>query len=49
MKLSTANVNALLTARAAMVEADIKRAQNLKRSQHLAASRKPGTGPRIAR
>lgn len=48
MKLSAQNQNALLEARAALVAADIRRAQNLRKSAHLAKP-KPGTGPRIAR
>lgn len=48
MKLSPANQNALLDARAALMAADIRKAQNLRKTAHL-ANRKPGTGPRIAR
>ena len=49
MKLSTANQNVLLDARAAIVAQDIKRAKNLRRSVGNRRHLVPGTGPRIAR
>lgn len=48
MKLNADNRNALLAVRAQLVNDDIRKAGNLRKTAHL-GSRKPGTGPRIAR
>lgn len=49
MKLNPANQNALLSIRSQLVNDDIRKAKNLRRSAGNRRHLKPGTGPRIAR